>query len=37
MASIVTIKNNTGVPQSIVFKGRQIVLDAHGQGALTPA
>lgn len=33
MASIVTIKNNTGVPQSIVFKGRQIVLDAHGQGA----
>tara|TARA_Y100000310_G_scaffold307095_1_gene348906 strand:- start:2370 stop:3299 length:930 start_codon:yes stop_codon:yes gene_type:complete len=32
MNSIVAIKNNTGVPQSVVFKGRQIVLDAHGQG-----
>ena len=31
MASIVTIKNNTGVPQSVVFKGQQIILDANGQ------
>ena len=31
MASILTIKNNTGVPQSVVFKGRQIILDANGQ------
>lgn len=29
MSSIVKIKNNTGVPQSIVFKGRQIILDAN--------
>ena len=33
MGSIVSIKNNTGVPQSVVFKGRQIILDAHGQGS----
>jgi len=33
MASIETIKNNTGVPQSVVFRGRQIVLDAHAQRA----
>jgi len=30
---IVTLRNNTGVPQSIVFKGRQIVLDANSDGA----
>ena len=31
MASIVTLKNNTGVPQSVVFKGQQIILDADAQ------
>jgi len=30
---IVTLKNNTGVPQSIVVKGRQIVLDAKAEGS----
>ena len=30
---IVTLRNNTGVPQSIVFKGRQIILDANSDGA----
>ena len=30
---ITTIQNNTGVPQSIVFKGRQIILDASSTGS----
>jgi hypothetical protein len=27
--ALVTLKNNTGVPQSIVFNGKQIILDAN--------
>tara|TARA_Y100000310_G_scaffold330333_1_gene401785 strand:- start:7 stop:930 length:924 start_codon:yes stop_codon:yes gene_type:complete len=30
---IVTLRNNTGVPQSIVVKGRQVVLDAKAEGS----
>ena len=30
---ITTIQNNTGVPQSIVFKGKQIILDASSTGS----
>ena len=28
---LTTLRNNTGVPQSIVFKGRQIVLDGNAE------
>ena len=28
---LTTLKNNTGVPQSIVFKGRQIVIDGNAE------
>tara|TARA_Y100000310_G_scaffold119905_1_gene118646 strand:- start:1886 stop:2809 length:924 start_codon:yes stop_codon:yes gene_type:complete len=30
---IVTLRNNTGVPQSIVYKGQQIVLDASAESS----